>query len=109
MANFGATTSLSGGTITLTLPTGARYWYIQAQDLGAFKITFTGGNGSFGPVTLNAASAAGAAGDWLDSIGFPWFGTSVTITNATTSTAQFGSGYTTDLPYNSYDIAGTYR
>jgi hypothetical protein len=101
MANLGAATNLVGGTMTLTLPAGTRYWYIQAQDLGSFKITFSGTE--FGPVVLNAAAAQGEAGDWIDSVGFPFFGASVTITNAITATAQFGSGATQREPKNFVD------
>lgn len=99
MAVFGAATNLVAGTLTLTLPDAAKYWYIQNQDTGALKITFS--NASFGPVTLNAATATGAAGDWLDSIGFPFFGSSVSVVlTSSVTTAQFGSGYATSNPTN---------
>lgn len=101
MPAFGAATNLVGGTLTLTLPLGARYWYLQVQDADEMKVAFTGGAGAFGPITLNAATVTGAAGDWLDSIGFPWFGSSVTITSGT-ATLQFGSGYSMVDPITSY-------
>lgn len=91
MPAFGAATNLVSNTITLTIPTYSRYWYIQNQDIAPLKVTFTGGE--FGPIVLNAATATGAAGDWIDSVGFPFFGTSVTLTS-TIATAQFGSGAT---------------
>jgi len=95
MPSFGSSTILSGGTVTITLPPNSKYWYIQNQDTAPLKIAFS--DPSFGPVVLNAATATGAAGDWLDSVGFPFFGTSVTLTS-TVAAAQFSSGYSLHYP-----------
>lgn len=108
MANFGAVTNLvaggPGGTLTPTLPLGAKYWYLQNQDVAPLTITFPAGSG-FGPVVLNAAASLGAAGDWIDSIGFPFRGPSVTLTS-TISIAQFGSGFSLVAPTNYYPSSG---
>lgn len=100
MANFGAATNLVAGTLTLTLPAGSKYWYIQNQDVAPLVATFPAGSG-FGPISLAAASALNAPGDWLDSVGIPFRGASVVLTS-TVATAQFGSGYSLQPPTNMY-------
>ncbi len=101
MPAFGAATNLVSGTITLTLPDGAKYWYIQNQSTAPILITFATNSG-LGPIALNPCSITGAttgwAGDWLDTNnGPPAFSGSIVLTSAVT-TAQFGSGYSTSLP-----------
>ncbi len=102
MTSFGAATNLVGGTITLALPENSQYWYIQNQDTSPLKITFS--DPSFGPAVLNPCAISGAttgwAGDWIDSISYPFFGVSVTITSlgGSPATAQFGSGASLKYP-----------
>lgn len=100
MANLGSATNLVGGTLTLTIPSGTKYWYIQNQDTGALLVTFPAGSG-FGPIALAGSSATGAPGDWLDSVGIPFRGASLTLTSGV-ATGQFGAGYSLSPPTNIY-------
>lgn len=95
MADFGSTTNLVSGTLTLTLPP-SKYWFIQNQDVAPLLITFPSTSG-FSAVVLGAATVLGGAGDWLDSERFPWFGPSVVLTS-TVATARFGSGMSLNRP-----------
>lgn len=98
MATFGVETNLVAGTLTLVLPAGTRYWWIQNQDSVPLKIAFSSSSG-FGPYILEAAVATGAPGGEKNSIGFPFFGVSVTLTSSI-ATHQFGSGATQARPRN---------
>lgn len=96
MAAFGGATALVAGTITLTIPSGTRYWFFQNQAANPMKLVMSGAD-AFNSIVLNpSASGAGYAGDWVDSNMFPFFGATVVVTG--TSTDQFGSGSTTK-PY----------
>jgi len=112
MPTFGAATNLIANTITLTLPRGTvKYWYLQNQDTAPLLVTFPVGSG-FGPVALDPATVTGGAGDWLDSIGFPWpgggtnkFSGLTVVLTSTIATAQFGSGVSIyDEPINIYPV-----
>lgn len=95
-ATFGARNTLSSGILRLNLPSGSEYWYIQNQDTSPLLITFNTGS-TFGAITLTGSPVKGEAGDFLDSIQFPWIGPYVVLTSDLAS-AQFGSGYSTSNP-----------
>lgn len=93
MPAFGAATNLVGGTITLTLPAEAKYWFLQCRDVTFLDVQFVGLRaGVCSPLGLNAATVLGGAGDWVDSFRFPFFFTSVILTS-TVATARFASGW----------------
>ncbi len=110
MTTFGAATNLVANTLTLTLPDGAKYWYLQNQSTAPILITFAANSG-LGPIVLNPCAIAGAttgwAGDWIDTNnGPPAFSGSIVLTS-TVTTAQFGSGYSTVLPVSGISRATT--
>lgn len=101
MAAYGTTINLVSGTITLPRPSTANFLFILNEDAAPMTVSFQNGSTVLGTLTLSAATATGAPGGYIDSIGFPLFfdGDSVVLTS-TVTTAQFGSGQSSKQPTN---------
>jgi hypothetical protein len=101
-AVLGQAMNLVGGTITLTIPIGTQYFFIQNQDTQPIQMTVPGLIG--GPI-LNpyVTQAVGFSGDWLDIPGFPFLPASITLTSVgptPTATAQFAAWPSANPPTN---------
>lgn len=101
MANYGAITNLVSGTAALSRPSGAHFMFILNQDTAPLQLVFSNNGNTLGQISLSAASATGAPGGYIDSIGFPLLANADTVTlTSTVTTGQFGSGFSTSVPNN---------
>lgn len=101
MASYGAATALVSGTLSLVRDNNAKWCSIQNQDVTPMLVTFTKAGATLGQVALSAATAQGAPGGYIDSLGYPvLLDADTAVLTSTTTTAQFGSAQSLTEPVN---------
>lgn len=107
--SLGSVLNLTNGLGVFTLRGGTNFWFIQNQDIVPLFISFidTTGKSLFSTLSLAPATARGAPGGYLDSIGFPYFQQQGFTLTSSILAAQFGSGQSLNLPNNSYPYPGS--
>lgn len=105
---LGSVGILNAGAGTFALMAGNTFWYIQNQDISPLRIEFLGTRtGIFTSLNLTPAPARGAAGGYLDSIGFGYYDTLGFTITSDIGNAAFGSGQSKYQPVNSYPYPGS--
>lgn len=102
---FGGANALSGGTLTLTTRSGYSFYYFQNTASNPMTLTFQdGAAATLGDLNLNPASAAGRAGQYVDSVSFPMFLDAVTVLVTGTGSDTFRSGASKQAPTRMFNI-----